>query len=241
MRVPDNTVVYAIGDVHGCPWLLEQVFAWIAAHAAERPQERKLIILLGDIVDRGPDSRGALDLLLRGSPIGFEMICLRGNHEGMMLHAMEKGTGINAWMDNGGDQTLSSYGIENTLFLNFPSAGFVKESLRNAVPAQHRDFLVNTRFCHQEGDFLFVHAGIRPGVDIAHQSPEDMMWIRREFTESLADFGVIVVHGHTVTAEPRERINAIGLDTGAVMTGRLSCLALWDDQRDIFITPGFRA
>ncbi len=239
MRVPDNTVVYVIGDIHGCPWLLEEILEWVGIHAADHAQARKLIVLLGDVIDRGPDSRGVIDLLLEGPPEGFELICLRGNHEGMMLQAMDSGTGSMVWMDNGGRLTLESYGVDSDPFFNLPSPEFVKTSLLAAVPPSHQHFLENTLLCHREGDYLFVHAGVRPGVDIEHQTPEDMMWIRREFTESTEELGVMVVHGHTVTAEPSERRNAIGLDTGAVMTGRLSCLALWDDQRCIYVTPGF--
>lgn len=241
MRVPDDTIVYAIGDIHGCPWLLEQVLSWVESHATNHVHARKLIIVLGDMIDRGPDSRSVIDRLLEEQQGGFELVCLRGNHEDMMLHTVESGTGTALWMENGGRHTLESYGVDSVKFSELSSPIFVKQVLCAAVPPLHQKFLQETRLYHREGGYLFVHAGIRPGVAIEHQTPDDMMWIRRDFTDSTADLGVLVVHGHTVTHAPNERGNAIGLDTGAVTTGRLSCLALWSDQRHIFVTPGFGA
>ncbi len=241
MRVPDHTVVYAIGDIHGCPWLLDKVLSWIEFHAADHIHARKLIIVLGDMIDRGPDSRTVIDTLLEVKLGKFELICLRGNHEDMMLCAIQSGAGVPLWMDNGARYTLESYGIDSIEFLKLVSPKDIRETLRAAVPPSHQRFLQETRLCHREGDYLFVHAGLRPGVAIEHQTPDDMMWIRQDFTDSTAGFGVLVVHGHTVTHSPSERGNAIGLDTGAVITGRLSCLALWNDQRFIFFTPGIDA
>jgi len=239
--IPDNMIVYAVGDIHGCPWLLATVMDWIDEHAAGHSYAHKKIVFLGDIIDRGPDSRGVIDLLLSGPPNGFEMLCLRGNHEDMMLRVLNTGTGLAIWLQNGGTPTLQCYGVDNIDTLSKSSPAFIRQTLSAAVPRAHQTFLSHTVLSYQSGGYLFVHAGLRPGIAIDRQDPLDMMWIRRDFTQSTADFGAVVVHGHTVSREPSVRINALGLDTGAVATGRLSCAALWQDQRLYFSTPSVQS
>lgn len=241
MYIPDDTIVYAVGDVHGCSRLLATVMDWIDEHAAGHSFAQKKIVFLGDVIDRGPDSRGVIDRLLPESPNGLEMICLRGNHEDMMLRVLNTGAGLATWLKNGGIPTLQCYGIDNIDTLARSSPAFIRQTLIAAVPRAHQAFLSNTVLSYQSGGYLFVHAGLRPGIAIDRQDPLDMMWIRREFTQSTADFGVVVVHGHTVSHEPSERTNALGLDTGAVATGRLSCAALWQDQRLYFTTPSVQS
>lgn len=241
MPMPPDTLTYAIGDIHGCAWLLDPVIEWIIVHAARHPLKHKHIVVLGDMIDRGPDSKGVLERLMTRSPNGFSLICLRGNHEDMMIRTMESGRGLALWLQNGGRNTLESYGLSNVLDLERAPPAVISRTIRNIVPETHQDFLSQTRLSWRQGDYLFVHAGIRPGLAINQQNPEDLLWIRKEFTESNADLGVTVVHGHSVLPEPTERLNAIGLDTGAVGTGRLSCVALWGDNREFFTTPGFRA
>lgn len=238
MHMPPDTIVYAIGDIHGCPWLLDIVFDWIGAHAETHNLKHKHIIVLGDMIDRGPQSKNVIDRLIVGPPTDFSLTCLRGNHEDMMLRTISTGSGLAVWLQNGGRQTLESYGIDqiNTLQRSSPAA--ISQLLTQSIPKAHQIFLLHTTLYLQLGGYLFVHAGVRPGVNMSQQSQEDLLWIRKDFTQSTDDLGSIVVHGHTRSPDPTERCNAIGLDTGAVNTGKLSCVALWLDKREFFSTPG---
>jgi len=238
-RIPDHIAAYAIGDIHGCPWLLDRVVNWIRCHAAQHSHDRRVIIVLGDMIDRGPDSKGVVEKLIGGPPSGFEFVCLRGNHEQLMLNTLSDGRGLDLWIANGGRMTLESYGVDHHMLMSCQSERVVRDTLHAAIPPPHQRFLRDLTLSYQLGEYLFVHAGIRPGSPVANQCADDMMWIREEFTGSAADFGLHVVHGHTVTRDPDERGNATGLDTGAVISGRLSCMALWSNQREIYTTPGF--
>lgn len=237
-RMPDNSIAYAIGDIHGCSGLLDAVLNWITTHAASHREMQKTVVVLGDIVDRGPDIKGTLERLVKSPPDGFDFKCLRGNHEDMMLEVMAQGTGLSRWIANGGDKTLESYGVDFRELLSLDSPGMTIDILEAAVPDDHRRFLRDLLHYHQAGDYLFVHAGVRPGIAMEKQTPEDMMWIRREFTEYPLALDYHVVHGHTVTPVVDFRGSATGLDTGAVTTGRLSCLAVWEDKMDVYTTTG---
>ena len=157
-----------------------------------------------------------------------------------MLGFLDFGTRGAPWFRHGGRETLQSYGIEAPLPTEeheFPAA---RAALRARLPAAHRTFLDRTRVSHREGDYLFVHAGVRPGVAIADQDPNDFMWIRHEFMDSEAHFGVCVVHGHTIEARPAITDQRIGLDTGAYYTGVLSCAAIEGDAVRFLQTAPFR-
>ncbi len=163
---------------------------------------------------------------------GFESHHLKGNHEDMMIRFLESGDDGEMWMVNGGRDTLDSYGIglsDLSLFRGDREA--LARAFGDAVPASHRAFLDGLRLYHREGDYLFVHAGMRPGVALEDQSEKDLIWIRDEFTDSDADFGVLVVHGHSIRAEPETRPNRIGIDTGAWRSNRLTALVLEGDTR----------
>lgn len=236
-RVPDGTVVYAIGDVHGRLDLLESLEARIVRDAAARPAGRRAIVCLGDYVDRGYESRGVVEHLMADPPGGFERVCLKGNHEAFMLRFLED-TGIaGSWFANGGIETLMSYGVDIPPGGADPAgAESIRDDFERRLPAAHRDFLDALPLVHREGDYLFVHAGIRPGVTVAEQTPDDLMWIRGEFLNDPRDHGVLVVHGHTVEPEPQVRANRIGIDTGAYATGRLTALAMEGGERDFLST-----
>ena len=218
--------VYAVGDVHGCLDALRTLHAMIAADLAERPVERALLIHLGDLIDRGPDSAGVVELLSAGAaPAGItEVVNLLGNHEAMLLAALEPGAKESVplqWLVNGGADALLSWGVPRKT-----------EPARWAalLPPAHMAFLRRLVPRHQEGGYLFVHAGIRPKVPIAAQQLPDLLWIREPFLSSKADHGAVVVHGHTPAAEPDVRANRIGIDTGAVMAGKLTCAVLEEDR-----------
>jgi serine/threonine protein phosphatase 1 len=241
-RAPAGTRVYAIGDVHGRLDLLDEMHVLIRNDAeAAPPGIRRLVVYLGDYIDRGPRSREVIDRLL-DNPMcpDFEAVYLRGNHEDIMLGFLDFGSRAASWFRHGGRETLQSYGLEapqHTAEAEFPAAC---EALRQRLPPAHRAFLDSTQVMHREGDYMFVHAGIRPGVKLEKQDPNDFMWIRHEFMDSDAKFGVCVVHGHTIEARPAITDNRIGLDTGAYASGVLSCAVIEDDTVRFLQTPPFR-
>lgn len=235
--VPEGTRVYAIGDVHGRADLLRVLHAGMRADADAHPASRRVAVYLGDYVDRGLDSRGVIDAVLGDELAGFERVALKGNHEDLMLRFLED-TGIApSWFHNGGIATLFSYGISSRAENGEPHTGLVLQgALRERLPARHLQFLRELRLTHREGDYLFVHAGIRPGVPVADQVEEDLIWIREPFTGSRADHGFVVVHGHTITPSVETADNRVGIDTGAYFSGTLTCLVLQGTGRSLIQT-----
>jgi serine/threonine protein phosphatase 1 len=239
-KVPDGTLVYAVGDVHGRADLLEKMHAAILKDSLDVPTERKLVVYLGDYVDRGPSSKKVVDILLERPLTGFERVHLMGNHEAFLiefLNDLEAGPG---WFFNGGLATLSSYGVKIGKHdeLSYDVLQRVQEEFRGKMPESHRDFYKNLEFSRTEGDFFFVHAGIRPGVALDNQTDEDMLWIREEFLGSEEDYGKVIVHGHTITWEPEVRPNRIGIDTGAFASGVLTALVLEGREQDFLTVSG---
>ena len=241
-RTPAGTRIYAIGDLHGRLDLLDEMHDLIRGDAeTAQPGGRRLVVYLGDYIDRGPRSAEIIDRLL-DNPMQpeFETVYLRGNHEDIMLGFLDFGTRGAPWFRHGGRETLQSYGLaapDPAAEHDFPAA---RAALAERLPPAHRAFLDATKVMHREGDFLFAHAGIRPGVRIDKQDPNDFMWIRHEFMDSDAHFGVCVVHGHTIEARPAITDSRIGLDTGAYYTGVLSCAAIEDDTVRFLQTPPLR-
>lgn len=239
---PADTRVYAVGDIHGSAHLLEALMEQIVEDAGRQPGvARKLLVFLGDYVDRGLESPRVIDMLSAGPPPGFEQVCLMGNHEEAMFGFLEDIRIGPMWLRNGGGETLLSYGIA----LPSSIAGVnerleaARLALRERLPESHLAFLKGLALFHVEGDYLFVHAGVRPKVALANQHPNDLLWIREEFLSSRADFGHVVVHGHTIAPEPQERPNRIGIDTGAYATGVLTCVVLEGAERR-FLQTGAR-
>ncbi len=235
-RAPAGRRVYAVGDIHGCAGLLDRLHEMILADAATAAAGHKVIVYLGDYVDRGPDSRGVISRLSASPLPGFETIHLLGNHEAMMRDFVERGENGDLWSHNGGDATLESYDLPAAVATAFGGAA----RCRGAMPETHLDFLAGLRLHHREGDYLFVHAGILPGVPLERQREEDLTWIREPFLNSEEDHGAIVVHGHTPRHEVEVRANRIGIDTGAFATGVLTCLVLEDDRRAFLRTDSWR-
>lgn len=218
--------IYAIGDVHGRYDLLSLLFAIIHDHLAHAdPQPESIqIVLLGDIIDRGPDSRECLDMIHRAQA-NESVLLLRGNHEDMMLQSAQANRGaIAAWLRHGGLATLKSFGIappaETEDAIDFA------DRLTDGVPAEIWKMLEGTTHSWTSGDYLFVHAGVRPAISLDAQDPTDLLSIREEFTHSEQWHGAMVVHGHTIADFVEFRPNRIACDTGAFRTGRLSCLCL---------------
>ena len=225
-RVPDGRRIYVVGDIHGRIDLLVDLHALILGDAETARNPGRVVVYLGDYVDRGPGSFDVLDLLINEPLAGFEGVHLKGNHEDMMLEFLV-GPPDPLWTNNGGIATLASYGVEPPVALYHPSdLETFRRRLEEALPPDHLGFLQRLRLCHGEGDYFFVHAGVRPGVPLEAQNPHEMMWIRDRFLLSDADFGKRVVHGHTPSLVPEVFENRIGIDTGAFYSGRLTCLVL---------------
>lgn len=235
-QVPPGTRVYAIGDIHGRADLLADLHRTILADAENAP-ERRVAIYLGDYVDRGLQSRLVLDTLLAEPLPGFECIHLKGNHEAALLDFLTDIRIGPGWMQFGGAATLMSYGARRVMS-DAPESVFAaaRKELAQGLPGDHLRFLESLPLRHEEGDYLFVHAGVRPGVPIARQTENDLLWIRNEFLDWREPFERIVVHGHTITEEPDVRVNRIGIDTGAFATGRLTCLVLQGSERRFLST-----
>ena len=237
-RGPAGKRCYVIGDVHGRLDLLEQLFDTIAAHDATRPRRDTSIVLLGDLIDRGPDSRGVIDLVRRGPPFPARLIALKGNHEDMLVRGLSGAPqGLANWLQVGGADCARSYGVAvGALIGQTPEA--MAETLLQAIPSRDLAFLAALPDSARFGDYVLVHAGVRPGLTFEEQSPQDMRWIRKPFLESRQDFGFVVVHGHSVSPGVEERANRIGIDTGAYRTGLLTSLWIEDDQRGFLQVQG---
>jgi len=224
---PAATRVYAIGDIHGRLDLLEELHRRIRRDAAEAAAARKVVVYVGDYVDRGPESAGVLDSLIEQPLRGFDCVHLLGNHEAFMLEFLEQPSKLGVWLMNGGDATFQSFGIDP--FDNYDAAdraACLRDALKARLEGPRLDFLRALKLSHVEGDYLFVHAGIRPGRALEDQDAADLLWIREPFLDSEVDFGKVVVHGHTPGGEPVLRANRIGIDTGAVYGGVLTAVVL---------------
>lgn len=227
--MPKGTIAYAIGDIHGRDDLLEKLLSKITNHAGQRPTNRRVIVFLGDYVDRGWQSKDVLERLSTLEMPGFEAVFLKGNHEEALLTFLEEPQFLDNWRQYGGLETLHAYGLKD---LNFRAdedyVRAVHAEFEATLPPHHRAFLSGLPTKFELGGYLFVHAGVRPGIPLEQQSENDMRWIRDEFLNSHADFGKRVVHGHCPEEEPQARPNRIGVDTGAYITGVLTAAVLCD-------------
>lgn len=220
-RLPHGERVYAVGDVHGCANRLRALHGLIAADLVARPVATPFLVHLGDYVDRGEDSRGAVQAL-QSAPPGLTTIHLRGNHEQMMLGALAPGAPDavrRLWLENGGAETLASYGLSPHDHASW-----------NTLEADHLTLLRALPDRFARGGYLFVHAGIRPGVPVASQTTQDLLWIREPFLKWQGPLPAVVVHGHTPVAAPEILPQRIAIDTGAVYGGDLTCAVLEADR-----------
>ena len=220
-RLPAGERVYAIGDIHGCLTELEQLHEAIADDLAAHPVRRATLVHLGDYIDRGPDSAAVLTRLMTPPAhlTGMQIINLMGNHEAMLLDALDGDEQVaEAWLANGGDAALESWGATGT-------------NWRLAIPAEQIDFLRQLPLMHVQGGYVFVHAGLNPDLALAEQSRDDLLWVREPFLYFRGQLSHVVVHGHTPEAEsPIVGRHRIGLDTGAVFGGPLTCVVLNGDK-----------
>ncbi len=222
--LPSGLRLYAVGDIHGCAASLAALHQAIAEDLAADPPPAAQLIHLGDAIDRGAQSAAVVELLRRAAlpaPCPLKVITLRGNHEELALAALADPADAELWLLNGGDATLASWGVAATAP---PSAW------EAAIPAAHLAFLRRLPLLHAAGGYLFVHAGLRPGVPLAQQARTDLLWIREPFLSFSGPLPAVVVHGHTPAWEPEVRPNRINVDTGAYAGGPLTAVVLEADR-----------
>ena len=224
--IPEGLRVYAIGDIHGRFDLLQEMAAMVRHDLKQNSAAESVEIFLGDYVDRGPQSRDVIDWLIETPPLTDERICLLGNHEDMLLKALDDAGWMSNWLSNGAEETLLSYEVKARAIGGVSGLIELQHGFRAALPGAHLEFLAGLQRYEMIEPYFFVHAGIRPDRALEDQDPEDLIWIREPFLNSDADFGRVVVHGHTPTTRPDVRRNRINIDTGAVFSGRLTCLVL---------------
>ena len=228
---PEGRRAYAIGDVHGRLDLLERLLDRIAADNAARAPSRTTLIFLGDLIDRGPRSAQVVDRLRSATFDDMQPVFLLGNHEEVLLRLLRGDSGLfHSWLKFGGRECARSYGLDPRRLARMPEEAALA-ALREAIPQAHVDFLEAFGDTFRFGDYLFVHAGIRPGVELALQRPTDLRWIRSPFLEDERDHGFLVVHGHSISAAVDERANRIGIDTGAYRSGLLTALGVEGRER----------
>jgi len=224
-KTPKNTCIYAIGDIHGCADLLKKMHETILEDAKNTTAEKKVLVFLGDYIDRGLHTKEVLEYLTTEKFEGFKTVFLKGNHEWAMLRFLEEPERMQQWTHWGGDATIYSYGVNVAKY----DTKELAERFREAFPKAHLDFCKKLKLSHIEGDYLFVHAGIRPSVKIEKQDEDDMLRIRHAFFDSVIQLEKAVVFGHTMFDKPFYENHRIGIDTGACMTGELTAVKLEDE------------
>ena len=228
---PPGQRAYVVGDVHGRLDLLENLLARIHSELQRQPAEKTTLVFVGDLIDRGPSSAQVLERLRTYKRPGIDTVFLLGNHEEVLLRILAgDALMITKWRWFGGSECLQSYGVDPDQ-LRHANHGEALAIVRRAIPREHVKFLQSFADSCLFGDYLLVHAGIRPGIALDEQTQADMRWIREPFLLDDSDHGVVVVHGHTISAEVEQHPNRIGIDTGAYRTGILTALAIEGTDR----------
>lgn len=233
--VPSGLRVYIVGDIHGRLDLLESIACKVDDDLRQGSFGDAVAVFLGDYIDRGPDSAGVVQRL-SAADFPTRTITLRGNHEAELLSFLEDERTLENWRLYGGLETLVSYGVDVKSVMRGQGYDAAREAFRRNLPMQHLAFFRQTGLSWSVGDYFFCHAGVRPGVPLAHQNEQDLLWIRNEFNAYRRPFEKIVVHGHTPVQKPEVLANRIGIDTGAYVTGRLTCLVLEGENRRFIFT-----
>lgn len=232
----EDTLAYAVGDVHGC---LEELLALEQQIEADASffSGRKLIIMLGDYVDRGPASSSVIEHLIAPPPPGFERFCLAGNHEVAMLDYCDGRLSRGEWLPLGADATLRSYGLnEDYIRQAYRSGGKVDAQIRKVIPPEHIRFLRELPILVQASGFVFVHAGIRPGVGLDEQTDVDLAQIRSDFLDHPHGLKQWIVHGHTPVSAVKPQGRRLNIDTGAFYSGRLTAVRIWQNKGHLIST-----
>ena len=232
--LPPGVRVYAVGDIHGRADLLQALIAAVDADDAARGPAQTTVILLGDLVDRGADSAGVI-ALARAWQARRTVRIIAGNHEEMFLDSFADVEVLRHFLRHGGKETVLSYPVDpgDYAVADYEQTQTLMEA---AIPRTDREYLASFEDMIRIGDYLFVHAGIRPEVPLAEQETKDLRWIRAIFTDCREDYGFTVVHGHTITPEVDVQPNRIGIDTGAYASGRLTALGLEGTSRWVIQT-----
>lgn len=226
---PSGWRAYAVGDVHGRLDLLDDLLARIEQDRAQNPAERTVLVFLGDLIDRGPDSRGVVERLRTLEPRGARLICLMGNHEEVLTRILNGERGlVQDWLAFGGAECLRSYGADPRAIGQMPERDGIA-AIQKAIPVAHAQFIASFSDTLRFGDYLFVHAGIRPGIAVEKQRQVDLRWIRADFLDHDGELGLRVVHGHTISHRVSEQPHRIGIDTGAWHSGRLTAIVIEGD------------
>ena len=229
-RTPIGERAYAIGDIHGRIDLLDRLLGAIEADLRGRPPCKTMLVFLGDLIDRGPNSSGVVERLRTLRMDGVVTHFLAGNHEEVLLRLLEGERGLLAnWLTFGGAECLSSYGLDPAELAGCDESSAL-DRIKQAIPQAHAAFIASFADTLSFGDYLFVHAGIRPGVDLSLQAEADLRWIRSPFLEDKTDHGRVIVHGHTICDAVEWRSNRIGIDTGAYRSGVLTALGLEGEE-----------
>jgi serine/threonine protein phosphatase 1 len=228
--VPDGTLVYCVGDIHGRDDLLRDMAERVGADLKTRPFDHAVTVFLGDYIDRGPGSKRVLERLASGE-WPTSIIALAGNHEDFLKEFLDDARVLDFWRSQGGLATLHSYEVDVRPAMAGRDFEKVRADFTTCFPKHHRDFLEALRISVSIGDYFFCHAGVRPGVALDRQNRDDLLNIREPFLTSEAEHGKLIVHGHTPTVAPEIRPNRIGIDTAAYATGRLTCLILEGDEQ----------
>jgi serine/threonine protein phosphatase 1 len=221
----DPTRIYAIGDIHGCVKPLRRLVRAIEADLQESPQANCLTVTLGDYIDRGPASRDVIEFLV-GNPFPTPYVALKGNHEALLERFLVEPEVAEDWRCYGGLETLQSYGVDVYHVMRGRHYDAAAEALAETMPPSHLGFIHNLRLSLALDRYFLCHAGVRPGTPLQSQTEEDLLWIREDFLRSKSKFGKVIVHGHSPVPEPEVRANRINVDTGAFITGRLTCAVL---------------
>jgi serine/threonine protein phosphatase 1 len=232
-RTDPGDRIYAIGDVHGCYQVMRRLLDRIGEHNDALPPAKSLhIIFLGDLIDRGPESAAVLEFLHDLQKRSNRVIILLGNHEEAMLRVLGGETAlIRPWLGFGGRETLLSLGIALPE-ADEPPREFLRR-LQNTVPRKWVRWLSGLPLTAESGEYFFCHAGVRPGIHLARQSRQDLLWIREGFLEATTNFGAVVVHGHSIESQIEVRENRIGVDSGAYRNGTLTAIYLEDDRQEL--------
>lgn len=230
-RAPEGQRLYAIGDIHGRRDLLDHLLERIDEDDAKRPQAHSQLIFLGDLIDRGDDSRGVVERLMSLAASSPNVRFLKGNHEELLIRVCEGDhRAVGLFHRVGGRETMLSYGMSEADYDALDLSELAAE-VPHHIPPAHLEFLKNFDDWIEAGDYLFVHAGIRPGLTLEDQETSDLRWIRREFTQHEGLFDHMVIHGHTISEHVDERPNRIGIDTGAFATGTLTAIGIEGSER----------
>lgn len=233
----EDTVVYAIGDVHGCHKELLQLEKLIFADT-DNAHYKKLIVMLGDYIDRGPKSAHVIDHLMKTPPTGFKRLCLLGNHEDALLDFVDGGLSYEQWQRFGAHKTLESYGLDlQYLEMICKDKRKLSRMIADLIPSAHIRFLRSLPIIAASTRIVFAHAGIRPGVSLGKQSSRDLLYIREDLFKRTSELNHLLVHGHTpvraIELPAKKRIN---VDTAAYQTGTLSAVRIFRNQQMLMQT-----